>query len=578
MLSDIKTVLGDDGKRMYKPIILLSMDTLFNVMFFGMMYIVLRKMIHQTLTIENIQVYSLILIIAFILRVLVNTTGYTMIQCRGARIIEKSRITLGDHVRKLNLGFFNKNSIGTLTNIMTTDLQDFEKIITHNTSDLIKIVFISVYLISITFMIDLQLGLIQFGMVAAAMPIIFIGGKFVEGAGKKKKHVMNHMISRMVEYLSGIQVLKSHNMTGEKFERLEGAFKDFRRECIRTEVMSVPFILLFQVLVDLSFPLLLLVATYKYGSGMISKDVFLTFMVINISLVNILRGFGPLYGEFRYLKLSAARLREVYMNKPMSYLEEPATHSSPFKSYDICFENVHFEYEAEVPVIADLSFQAKEGEMTALIGPSGSGKTTVTSLVARFWDVNDGTIRIGGKDIRHVHPDVLMRYVSMVFQEVYLLNDTIYNNIAIGKPEASRDEVLQAARIANCHAFIDEMENGYETIIGEGGSTLSGGEKQRISIARALLKDAPIILLDEATASLDADNEYEIRSSIHKLTQRKTVVVIAHRLNTIRDADKIVVMKEGAVDESGTHMSLIKKQGTYYKMITEMERAKEWAI
>ncbi len=578
MLSDIKFVLGNDAKKMYKPIALLTLDTLLNMVFFGTMYIVLKKMIHQTLTLENIQLYSLLLIVAFFLRVVVNSTGYTMIQCRGARIIEKSRISIGDHVRNLNLGFFNKNSIGTLTNVMTTDLQDLEKVITHNTSDLIKIIFLSGYLMCITFFIDVQLGLIQLFVVAIAMPIMFVGGKVLERAGNKKKQVMNHMISRMVEYLSGIQVFKSHNMVGEKFERLENAFKDFKKECIKTEVTIVPFVLLFQVLVDLSFPILLLVATIKYGNGMISKDTFLTFMVINISLVNILRGFGALYGEFRYLKLAAKRLKKIYMHKPMPYIEEPNKQDPVFDHYNISFENVKFEYEPGVPVINNLTFQAREGEMTALIGPSGSGKTTITSLISRFWDVDAGVIKIGGKDIRRIQPDVLMKHVGMVFQEVYLLNDTVFNNIAIGKPGATRDEILQAAKVANCHVFVQAMENGYETIIGEGGSTLSGGEKQRISIARAVLKDAPIILLDEATASLDADNEFEIRRSIRELTKKKTVIVIAHRLNTIREADKIVVLKSGVVDESGTHASLVKHRGAYYEMIEEMERAKEWAI
>jgi len=216
--------------------------------------------------------------------------------------------------------------------------------------------------------------------------------------------------------------------------------------------------------------------------------------------------------------------------------------------------------------------------MTALIGPSGSGKTTVISLIARFWDVNNGSIRIGGRDIKDIKPDLLLKHISMVFQEVYLLNDTIYNNIKLGNPKATKEDVIRAAKIANCHEFIEKLDNKYDSLVGEGGSTLSGGEKQRISIARAILKDAPIILLDEATASLDADNELEIRKAIKKLTTNKTVIVIAHRLNTIKDADQIIVLNEGSLEERGNHKQLMENKKRYYNMYNEMEKAKNWAI
>ncbi len=249
-----------------------------------------------------------------------------------------------------------------------------------------------------------------------------------------------------------------------------------------------------------------------------------------------------------------------------------------FKNYDIEFENVSFEYEEGENTIDNLSFKAKEGTMTALVGPSGSGKTTVTSLIARFWDINNGSIKIGRQDIKYIKPDSLLKHISMVFQDVYLLNDTIYNNIKLGNEKATKEDVIKAAKIANCHEFIEKLEDKYDTIVGEGGSTLSGGEKQRISIARAILKDAPIVLLDEATASLDADNELEIRKAIKKLTLNKTVIVIAHRLNTIKDADQIIVLNEGHIEEKGSHKELINNKKRYYNMYNEMERAKNWAI
>ena len=514
------------------------------------------------------------MVIAFIFRIIVNAIGYTGIQAKGARGIENMRISLGDHIKNINLGFFNKNSIGNLSNIMTNDLQDFEKIITHNTSDLIKTIVLSIYLLIITFFIDVKLAIIQLAFVFVAMPIILTGGKKVARIGKEKKVIMNEVISRMVEYLSGIQVFKAHNLAGKKFERLEKSFRDLKRESIRTEISIVPFVLIFQIIVDISFPILLLIATTKFGIGSIDKKAFLTFIIINIALTNILRVFGAQYGQLRYLKLASQKLIETYKKPEMSYNYEEAN----FKNYDIQFENVSFEYEKGENIINNLSFKAKEGTMTALVGPSGSGKTTVTSLIARFWDINNGSIKIGGQDIKYIKPDSLLKHISMVFQDVYLLNDTIYNNIKLGNEKATKEDIINAAKIANCHEFIEKLEDKYDTMVGEGGSTLSGGEKQRISIARAILKDAPIVLLDEATASLDADNELEIRKSIKKLTLNKTVIVIAHRLNTIKDADQIIVLNEGHIEEKGSHRELINNKKRYYNMYNEMERAKNWAI
>ena len=574
MLGDIKTLLGDYSKKLKKPIILLTIDSLFNMFFYSMLYFVLLDLINYQLSFTKIKNYTIAMIIAFIFRAVVNAKGYTGIQAEGARGIQSMRISLGDHIKNINLGFFNKNSIGSLSNIMTNDLQDFEKIITHSTSDLIKTVVLSIYFLIITFFIDVQLAFIQLIFVLVAMPIILAGGKKVTRIGKKKKEVMNDVISRMVEYLSGIQVFRAHNLVGDKFERLEKSFRDLKRESIRTEVSIVPFVLVFQIIVDISFPILLLIATTKFGAGNINKKAFLTFIIINVALTNILRAFGAQYGVFRYLKLATQKLIKTYDHPEMSYKYEEAD----FKNYDIEFKNVNFEYEEGEKTINNLSFKAKEGTMTALVGPSGSGKTTVTSLIARFWDINHGIIKIGDQDIKYIKPDSLLKHISMVFQDVYLLNDSIYNNIKLGNPKATKEDVIKAAKIANCHEFIENLENKYDTIVGEGGSTLSGGEKQRISIARAILKDAPIILLDEATASLDADNELEIRKAIKKLTANKTVIVIAHRLNTIKDADQIIVLNQGAIEESGTHNQLIENKKRYYNIYNEMEKAKKWAI
>ncbi|MBW4828092.1 MAG: ABC transporter ATP-binding protein/permease [Clostridiaceae bacterium] len=574
MLSDIKTLLGKDGKRLKKPIFLLVIDALFSMIFYGMLYNVLLDLINNDFTFAKIKTYTIIMSIAFILRVIIIRIGYTGIQTEGAGATKVMRISLGNHLKNLNLGYFNQNSIGSLTNIMTNDLQDFERIITHSISDLIKTFCLSIYLLAITFFIDKQLGLIQAIVILAAVPIIYAGGQKAQKIGKDKKKVIDEVISRMVEYINGIQVFKSYNLIGDKFDRLEKSFRDFKKQSIRTEISIAPYVLIFQTIVDLSFPVLLLIAVSKFGNGNIGSKELLTFSIVNIALTNILRTFSVQYGEFRYLKLASQKLIEVYNQPEIGYIYD----KSNFKNYDIEFENVSFAYEEGENILNNISFVAKEGTKTALIGPSGSGKTTITNLIARFWDIDNGIIKISGMDITSLNPDVLLKDISMVFQDVYLLNDTIYNNIKLGNQDASYEEVVKAAEVANCHSFIDKLPLGYETIVGEGGSTLSGGEKQRISIARAILKDAPIVLLDEATASLDADSEFEVKKSIDKLTKGRTVITIAHRLNTIKDADQIIVLNQGKIEEIGNHEELMKNKKRYYGMIEEMEKSKLWAI
>lgn len=574
MLANLTRLLGAERKKLRLPLLLLTLDTLFSMFFYGVMYAVIVNIVHHSLTKEKIYFYTGMMVVAFLLRILINIHGFKGIQIEGARIIELFRLSLGDHIRNLNLGYFNKNNIGNISNILTNDLQELELVITHSTSDLIKTVLLSTYLVIITFTINFDIGAIQLMFIICSMPIILYGGKKVTKIAAKKKVVMNEVIARVVEYLSGMQLFKAYNLAGHKFSRLEKALRNFKTECIRTEIAIVPFVLIFQIVVDISFPVLLLIATSKFTAGTLTQTEFITFIIISIALTNVLRAFGGQYGEFRYLRLAVDKLTSVYDQPAMPFTQE----SVKFNNYDVTFKDVFFKYGEEKGILKGVDFTAKEGTMTALIGSSGSGKTTITNLIARFWDIQKGSITIGDYDIRDVKPDRLLDHISMVFQDVYLLHDTVLNNIKIGNPNATKNQVIEAAQKANCHEFIMEMEKGYDTMIGEGGSTISGGEKQRISIARAILKDAPIILLDEATASLDADNEMEIRKSINHLMKNKTVIVIAHRLYTIKDAHQIILLDDGKIIEKGSHDSLMRLGSRYHKMYTDMLRAKEWEL
>ena len=569
MLNDIKTLSGKEFKRLKKPVFLLVIDSLFYMMNYMMFYFTIVDLITETFTLNKIIVYTVIMIVANTVRYLFNRVGYTGIQSQGARIIQDLRLRMGDHLRNLNLGYFNKHNIGNVINIITNDLQDFEHVLTHSTSELIKLGILSVYLLLVTFAISPILGILQVIIAAAGAIFIVLGMKKSSKIALKKKHTMDNVVSRMVEYISGMELFKSYNLAGEKFKRLKDSFNDLKKESINTEIALAPYILIFQLTVDISFALLLLASTQFFISGSINKIMFFSYIIIGLSLSNILKAFSGQYVFFQYMKLATDKLINVYNEKEISYEFEVM----PFKNYDIKFENVSFSYEKDKPVLKNISFEAKQGTSTALVGSSGSGKTTVTNLIARFWDCQSGIISIDGTDITKIYPEELLTNISMIFQDVYLVNDTIENNIKLGKPDATYEEVVKAAKNASCHEFITELENSYDTVVGEGGSTLSGGEKQRISIARALLKDTPIILLDEATASLDADNEHEIRKSLDKLIKNKTVITIAHKLNTIKNYDQIIVMSDGIIEEKGTHEELMKNRKRYYEMYTEMKKA-----
>ena len=569
MLNDIKTLSGKEFKRLKKPVFLLVIDSLFYMMNYMMFYFTIVDLIMETFTLNKIIVYTAIMIVANTVRYLFNRVGYTGIQSQGARIIQDLRLRMGDHLRNLNLGYFNKHNIGNVINIITNDLQDFEHVLTHSTSELIKLGILSVYLLLVTFAISPILGILQVIIAAAGAIFIVLGMKKSSKIALKKKHTMDDVVSRMVEYISGMELFKSYNLAGEKFKRLKDSFNDLKKESINTEIALAPYILIFQLTVDISFALLLLASTQFFISGSINKIMFFSYIIIGLSLSNILKAFSGQYVFFQYMKLATDKLINVYNEKEISYEFEVM----PFKNYDIKFENVSFSYEKDKPVLKNISFKAKQGTSTALVGSSGSGKTTVTNLIARFWDCQSGIISIDGTDITKIYPEELLTNISMIFQDVYLVNDTIENNIKLGKPDATHEEVVKAAKDASCHEFITELENSYDTVVGEGGSTLSGGEKQRISIARALLKDTPIILLDEATASLDADNEHEIRKSLDKLIKNKTVITIAHKLNTIKNYDQIIVMSDGIIEEKGTHEELMKNRKRYYEMYTEMKKA-----
>ncbi|ACV63437.1 ABC transporter related [Desulfofarcimen acetoxidans DSM 771] len=481
------------------------------------------------------------------------------------------RITLAEHLRKLSLGFLGSRDPGDLTTMMLGDYTAVETTISHHLPQLVSAVaFPVIAFISLLF-IDWKMALAMFIALPLSFLIVWLSTGLQMRLGKKHVQAKVDSASRLQEYLLGMREIKSHNMSGERFHRLQEAFVRLMRESIRLEGIMGPVMMVAIVIMRSGLTLMVFTGTFLLAGGELTLPVFLLFLLLGNRVFEPLTLVLVNYAEIRYFVLSAERIMQIRHEKPL-----PGEKNAPAGN-SIEFQNVTFAYE-NTDVLKDVSFSITPKSVTALVGPSGSGKSTITRLIARFWDVQGGRVLIDSKDIKAVDPEKLLARVSMVFQDVYLFKDTIRDNIRVGKINASQEEIEWAAKQACCHDFIMKLPQGYDTPVGEGGCTLSGGEKQRVSIARALLKDAPIVLLDEATASLDPENETQVQHAISALVSNKTVVIIAHRLKTIREADKIIVLEDGKVAEQGVHEELLAKKGLYHRLWSLQQHSAGWSM
>ncbi len=483
------------------------------------------------------------------------------------------RIRLAEKLRRLPLSFFGKKDLADLTNTIMGDVQTTEQMFSHYVPQFYGSV-ISTCLVAISLLCyDLPMALAALWVLPAALLIVGISKKAQNYFTRKQNAALVAVADGVQECLEAIRDLKSNkaeqkylNGLYEKFDRLEG-------RSIKSELGSAMFVVPAQMLLKLGMASVALVGGIRLIEGELSLITFFLFMLV------VSRIYEPM--SFSLQNLAAMNSLQVNIDRMNEINNCPEqSGSAPFapNGYDICFENVSFAYNDGERVLQDVSFTARQGEVTALIGPSGGGKSTAAKLAARFWDVSQGRITIGGVDVKTVDPEKLLTAVSIVFQDVMLFNNTVMENIRIGRKNATDEEVKQAAKAAMCDEFIAKLPQGYQTMIGENGSILSGGERQRISIARALLKDAPIILLDEATASLDAENETEIQQAISRLVKHKTVLVIAHRMRTVENADKIVVLAEGTVAECGRPAELLRQKGIFAKMVQLQNASRDWVI
>ena len=495
-----------------------------------------------------------------ITNVLQSATGY--------EVFADMRMRLGNHLRKLPMGYFTEGNMGKISTVLCTDMVFIEECCMGVLSELVTFMISQGLMTLMMFVMDIRLG------VAACVVIIafFIVGncmmKTTLAHSKTKQEGSESLTEEVLAFAEGIGIIKSFNMLGEKSKSLSAEFDKSCRESIDFEKSYGPWARALCLTYGIGTSFILAIAGLLYAKGEMASDYMVGMVLFLFDLFISIESY---YGQITRLTVTAAsldRIEEVFEAEELHNFADIALSKDAGGNDSLVeYSDVSFGYTGK-NVLNHVSFTMKKGEMTALVGPSGGGKSTIASLLARFWDIKEGTIKVDGKDIKNVSLGSLMDKISMVFQRVYLFKDTIYNNIVIGRPDATREEVIEAAKKARCYDLIMSFPEGFDTVIGEGGASLSGGEKQRLSIARCILKDSPIVILDEATASVDADNECAIQEAISELCKNKTLLVIAHRLKTIRDADQILVISDGKIIERGNHEKLMEKDGVYAHMVS----------
>lgn len=509
-----------------------------------------------------------VLLILFSYRWVYGATYYATYKESSVR-----RISLAEKLRKLPLSFFGKKDLSDLTTTIMADCTTLEQSFSHWVPEFFGAMISTVLIAICLFVFDWRMALAAMWVLPVSLAIVAFSGKVQNYFTRKQTQAKLAVADGIQEALETMRDLKSNNAEGKYLDALDEKIDKMEGRMIKSELGAAMFV------VPASMILKLGMGTVALVGGILLAENTLTVLSFFMFLLVASRLYDPLASSLQNLAaIISTRIPIERMNSIENYPIQPGTGELKTKGYDIAFENVSFSYNTGEQVLDNVSFTAKQGEVTALIGPSGGGKSTAAKLAARFWDVNRGKITIGGQDVRKVDPEKLLSAYSIVFQDVTLFNNTVMENIRIGRQGATDEDVLAAAKEAQCDEFVEKLPEGYQTMIGENGSMLSGGERQRISIARALLKDSPVILLDEATASLDAENETQIQKAISRLVKGKTVLIIAHRMRTVEGADKLVLLKEGKVAEQGTPQELYAKGGLYTKMCKLQQQSGDWKV
>ncbi len=568
-----KCALSEQGaKDMIKAFISVTVSNLVLMVPIALLYYMVKDYMEGNLAGKGIW-YLTGIVVTF---VLIAVTTYIQYNATFlATYIESGvrRITLAEKLRKIPLSFFGKKDLSDLTSTIMADCAQMETASSHFVPELVG-ACISTTIVAIgLFFFDWRMAMAALWVLPISFVIVGCSGKVQRSLNKRQMDLKMACADGIQEGLESARDLRAYNSQEEYMEGLDKKIKAVEKHAIVTELGTAVFVGSSQMILKLGIGTVALVGGILLAKGELDVITFFMFLMV------VSRIYDPMQVSLQNLAaIIASGVQSSRLDEILSHEVQEGTQKMDNKGYDIEFSNVGFSYESGETVLKDVSFVAKQGEVTALIGPSGGGKTTVSRLASRFWDVNQGTITVGGMDISQIDPETLMSLYSIVFQDVTLFNNTVMENIRIGKMDATDEEVIAAAKLAHCDEFAERLADGWNTMIGENGSELSGGERQRISIARAFLKDAPIILLDEATASLDVDNETMIQESLSRLIKEKTVMIIAHRMRTVADADKIVVLKDGTVAESGSPAELEKQGGIYANMVKTQLLARDWKL
>lgn len=546
--------------------------------FFGALKIPAIAVIIRALLNDKVETHDLFLALVIML---VSVGGEGIVKAKTAMLqteggydtCAKKRIEIAEHMRYLPMGYFNDHSIGKITSVTTNVMESLESVATRVIMLVCEGLLTTILIIGMLFFFDWRIALV---LLLGFILFLLANSKLQIAAGKladKKIKYDEKLVDKVLEYVQGMAEVKSYHLTGSKCKEVNAANLANKMINIEMELKLIPYMSLQSLIVKLTGVLMIAFSCIFYCLHSMDALIAIVMVIAAFIIYASLESAGQYSALLRVVDLSVDRVQDILK---MPQMDISGAKIQP-KKHDFKVQNISFSY-ARRKIIDDISLYIPEKTTTAIVGPSGGGKTTLVNLLARFWDVDKGEIILGGHNVKEYEMDSLMNNFSFVFQTVYLFHDTIANNIRFGRIDTPMEEVILAAKKACCHDFISALPNGYDTIIGEGGANLSGGEKQRISIARAILKNAPIIFLDEATANVDPENENELMHAIQQLTKEKTVIMIAHRLKTVRNADQILVVDKGKIVQRGKHAELMEQNGIYRKLINDRNEAINWKI
>ncbi|MCR5174344.1 MAG: ABC transporter ATP-binding protein/permease [Oscillospiraceae bacterium] len=563
----------EDRGKLYLAIVLGVVKAVFAALRMPAIAVVVQGLIEGQLTAKHLWLSLGIMIVSVLGQFLINLKT-TMLQCEaGYHSCAHKRIEIAEHLRYLPMGFFNRNSLGAITNVTTNTMESLADIATRIVMITTQGILTTAVITCFVFAFDWRIGLVLAAGIVLYIIFNAVMQRATRPAAPRKHRADEDMVSQVIEYVQGIAEVKNYSMTDDAAKKLDAAIIEKQGADTHLEYTVIPWVTMQNLATKMTGVVMCILSLKLFFAGSMPLLYCIMMMVASFMVYESLDSMSSFTALMRNIHIAVTKTKEILDMPPMDI---DGAEIEPARR-DIELRNVCFSYDKK-KIIDGVSLRIPEKTTTAFVGPSGGGKTTLCHLMARFWDVQEGEVLLGGRNVKDYSFDSLMNNFSFVFQNVYLFEDTIANNIRFGEPEASMERVIEAAKKAKCHDFIMSLPDGYETVIGEGGASLSGGEKQRISIARAIMKDAPIIILDEATANIDPENEAELTAAIEALTEEKTIVMIAHRLKTVRHADQIFVIDNGHIAQKGTHDELMKQEGIYKTFVEGRQEAASWKI